>query len=93
MWGFLENKVRDRFSPLRTLAELETAMHDEWLYSPLNFVYDHYLSISHRIQAVIQPMVGQLSTDKYFAFFHRCSFYFVMFLYVCIYVEGKTQEY
>lgn len=58
LWGFLESKVRARFPPPRTLSELKTVLHEEWVRIPMNFVQDLYLSIPRRMQAVIQAKGG-----------------------------------
>ncbi|GFW57864.1 hypothetical protein TNCV_1334731 [Trichonephila clavipes] len=59
----LENKVRTRFSPPRTLSDLETTVHEELVREreriPINFVQDIYLSISHRMQTVLQVKGGR----------------------------------
>ncbi|GFV18899.1 transposable element Tcb2 transposase [Trichonephila clavipes] len=49
LWVFLKNKVRARFPPPRTLFELETALHEEWVQIPMNFVQDLYSSIPRRM--------------------------------------------
>ncbi|GFY28029.1 transposable element Tcb2 transposase [Trichonephila clavipes] len=58
LWGYLENKVRVRFPPPRTLFELETVLHEEWVQIPMNFVQDLYFSIPRRMEAVIQAKGG-----------------------------------
>ncbi|GFV43793.1 transposable element Tcb2 transposase [Trichonephila clavipes] len=58
LWGYLENKVRARFPPPRTLFELDTVLHEEWVQIPMNFVQDLYFSIPRRMQAVIQAKGG-----------------------------------
>ncbi|GFX31535.1 transposable element Tcb2 transposase [Trichonephila clavipes] len=58
LWGYLENKVRARFPPPRTLFELETILHEEWVQIPMNFVQDLYFLIPRRMQAVIQVKGG-----------------------------------
>ncbi|GFW04315.1 transposable element Tcb2 transposase [Trichonephila clavipes] len=61
LWGCLENKVRARFPPPRTLFELETVLHEEWVQIPMNFVQDLYFLIPRRMQAVIQAKGGPTS--------------------------------
>ncbi|GFW82662.1 transposable element Tcb1 transposase [Trichonephila clavipes] len=51
-------KVRARFPPPRTLFELETVLHEEWVQIPMHFVQDLYFSIPRRMQAVIQAKGG-----------------------------------
>ncbi|GFS97504.1 transposable element Tcb2 transposase [Trichonephila clavipes] len=58
LWGYLENNVRARFPPPRTLFELETILHEKWVQIPMNFVQDLYFSIPRRLQAVIQVKGG-----------------------------------
>ncbi|GFW41463.1 transposable element Tcb1 transposase [Trichonephila clavipes] len=58
LWGYLENKVHALFPPPRTLFELETVLHEEWVQIPMNFVQDLYFSIPRRMQAVIQAKGG-----------------------------------
>ncbi|GFS64281.1 transposable element Tcb2 transposase [Trichonephila clavipes] len=62
LWGYLENKVRARFPSPRTLFELETVLHQEWVQIPMNFVQGLYFSIPRRMQAVI-PKVAQHLTN------------------------------
>ncbi|GFX91262.1 transposable element Tcb1 transposase [Trichonephila clavipes] len=45
LWGYLENKVRARFPPPRTLFEVETVLHEECVQIPMNFVQGLYFSI------------------------------------------------
>lgn len=52
----LENKVRVWFILPRTLHELKTALHEEWVLISLNFVHDLYLSILRRMQAVLKAI-------------------------------------
>ncbi|GFW72113.1 transposable element Tc1 transposase [Trichonephila clavipes] len=82
LWGYLESKLRARFPPPSTILALETALHEEWLHIPLKVVHDLYASIPCRIQSVIQSKGVQLPINKAFLFFHRCSYYFVIHLYV-----------
>ena len=80
---FLENKVRARFPPPRTLSELETALHEEWVRIPMNFVQDLYLSIPRRMQAVIQAKGG---LTPYYLKIFIFSYVFTLFCppYTCI---------
>ncbi|GFS98444.1 transposable element Tcb2 transposase [Trichonephila clavipes] len=58
LWGYLEDNVRARFPPPRTLFELEAILHEEWVQILMNFVQDLYFSIPRRLQAVIQAKGG-----------------------------------
>ncbi|GFS99353.1 transposable element Tcb2 transposase [Trichonephila clavipes] len=58
LWGYLESKLRARFPPPSTISALETALHEEWLHTPLQVVQDLYTSIPRRIQSVIQSKGG-----------------------------------
>ncbi|GFU85070.1 transposable element Tcb2 transposase [Trichonephila clavipes] len=59
--SYLENKVCARFPPPRTLFDLETVLHEEWVQIPMNFVQYLYFSIPRRMQAVIQAKGGPTS--------------------------------
>lgn len=58
LWGILEDKLRRRFPPPRTLPELATFLQEEWVRIPVTVVHDLYLSIPRRIQAVIHAKGG-----------------------------------
>ena len=53
VWGLLEARVRKRFPPPRTRAELVTVLQEEWLKIPLQTVQDLYQSFSSRVAAVL----------------------------------------
>jgi hypothetical protein len=54
LWSVLENKVRNRFPPPRSLKQIEDILREEWYKIPLETVQNLYKSIPRRTVAALK---------------------------------------
>jgi hypothetical protein len=58
LWSVLETRVRNRFTPSRSLKQLEDVLQDEWYKILLETVQNLYKSIPRRAAAVLKAKGG-----------------------------------